>query len=233
MSHMHLPRLSRLTALLVVAAAAFPAAAYASHSQVTMFQATRELRSPDPGIRAQTLDEIRSLGVRWLRVVLYWRDVAPRRTRGGSPVLGDRPERLSRLGGLRPDRVRGARPRHAHPAQRERAGPRLGDPRPRRGDAAEPDAVPAVHDRGRAPVPASGGRVVDLERAEPSAVPRAAVRARAAVLAPALPPALLGRTRGPGALGQPARSRAHGGDGARVATATSWRRWPSCAARSV
>jgi hypothetical protein len=66
-----------LAALLLAVPAALPATAAASHSQFTMFQATRELRSPDPAVRAATLDEIRSLGVRWLRVVMYWHDVAP------------------------------------------------------------------------------------------------------------------------------------------------------------
>jgi hypothetical protein len=51
--------------------------ASAKHSQFTMFQATREVRSPDPATRAAALDEIEALGVHWLRVVLYWQDVAP------------------------------------------------------------------------------------------------------------------------------------------------------------
>jgi hypothetical protein len=74
---MRLQRFHRWLAVIIALAAVFPAAAQASHSQITLFQATRELRSPDPATRAATLDEIRSLGVRWLRVVLYWRDVAP------------------------------------------------------------------------------------------------------------------------------------------------------------
>ena len=57
--------------------AGLPAAASAKRSQFTIFQATREVRSADPAVRAQALDEIQALGVRWLRVVLYWQDVAP------------------------------------------------------------------------------------------------------------------------------------------------------------
>jgi hypothetical protein len=71
-------RLALLAWPLVAAVAlSLPAPARASHSQFTLFQATRELRSPDPAVRAATLDEISGLGVRWLRVVLYWHDVAP------------------------------------------------------------------------------------------------------------------------------------------------------------
>jgi hypothetical protein len=52
--------------------------AHASRSQFTIFQASRELRSDDAALRARTLDEIQALGVNWVRVVLYWRDIAPR-----------------------------------------------------------------------------------------------------------------------------------------------------------
>jgi hypothetical protein len=52
-------------------------AAQARKSQFTIFEATRELRSHDPAMRATTLDEIRRFGVRWIRIVMYWRDVAP------------------------------------------------------------------------------------------------------------------------------------------------------------
>jgi hypothetical protein len=51
--------------------------AEARKSQFMVFEANRELRSHDPAVRAATLDEIRSFGVRWIRVVMYWRDVAP------------------------------------------------------------------------------------------------------------------------------------------------------------
>jgi len=61
-----------------LAALALPTAASAKHSQFTIFQATREVRSPDPTVRAKALDDIRALGVHWLRVIVYWQDVAPR-----------------------------------------------------------------------------------------------------------------------------------------------------------
>ncbi len=35
------------------------------------------MRSADPAVRAHALDEIDALGVHWLRVGLYWQDVAP------------------------------------------------------------------------------------------------------------------------------------------------------------
>ena len=58
-------------------ALALPATASAKRSQFTIFQATREVRSADPAVRGRALDEIRALGVRWLRVNLYWQDVVP------------------------------------------------------------------------------------------------------------------------------------------------------------
>ena len=66
------PFLIALAALLLAAPAA-----EARKSQITIFEAARELRSQDARERMQTLDEIRGFGVKWVRVVLYWRDVAP------------------------------------------------------------------------------------------------------------------------------------------------------------
>jgi hypothetical protein len=60
-------------AVLVVAAPA----AEARKSQFTIFEAGRELRSDDAGERARLLDEVEAFGVRWIRIVMYWRDVAP------------------------------------------------------------------------------------------------------------------------------------------------------------
>jgi hypothetical protein len=54
-----------------------PTAAQARSSQLTMFEAPRELLSDDAALRAQTFDEVRGFGVRWLRVVMYWQSVAP------------------------------------------------------------------------------------------------------------------------------------------------------------
>jgi hypothetical protein len=68
-----------LCALVAIALAtlAVPNTATAKRSQFTIFQASREVRSPDPAVRAQALDEIRALGVHWLRLTLYWQDVVP------------------------------------------------------------------------------------------------------------------------------------------------------------
>jgi hypothetical protein len=57
--------------------AAMAAPALGRADAVTIFEAPRELRSTDAVSRAATLREIRDLGAGWLRVVLYWRDVAP------------------------------------------------------------------------------------------------------------------------------------------------------------
>src|SRR3954452_13759534 len=64
-------------ALLMLMAACLPAAAEGRESQYTMFEAPTELLSDDAALRARTFDEIRSFGVRRLRVVLYWHSVAP------------------------------------------------------------------------------------------------------------------------------------------------------------
>ena len=62
-----------------VAAAFFAAAASseAKTNQFTLFEAPRELLSSDDALRQQTLDEIQGMGVKWLRVVILWRSVAP------------------------------------------------------------------------------------------------------------------------------------------------------------
>ena len=69
---------------LAVLALAAPAA-QARGSQFTIFEASRELKSPDAALRARTFDEIQRFGVRWIRVVLYWRDVAPQPDGNGAP----------------------------------------------------------------------------------------------------------------------------------------------------
>ena len=70
-----------------------PPAALANRSQFTMFQATREVRSADPGVRAAALDEVEALGVQWLRVNLYWQDVAPDPRRAVRARRSTRPTR--------------------------------------------------------------------------------------------------------------------------------------------
>jgi hypothetical protein len=67
-----------LLALCVASMAlALPATAAASRSQFMIFEAPRELSSGDAALRSQTLDEIQSLGVNHIRVLLYWNNVAP------------------------------------------------------------------------------------------------------------------------------------------------------------
>jgi len=62
---------------MLLAALVLAAPAQASSGQSTIFEAPRELSSGDPALRAATLDEIQALGAKWIRVVLYWNDVAP------------------------------------------------------------------------------------------------------------------------------------------------------------
>jgi hypothetical protein len=52
-----------------------PAVAQASHSQTMTFEAPRDLK--DPATREQSFNDIASLGVHSMRLVLYWHDVAP------------------------------------------------------------------------------------------------------------------------------------------------------------
>lgn len=79
------PLLTAFIAILLL-----PAAAQASARQSTLFEAPRELMSDDAGLRAQTLDEIKALGAEWVRVVLYWRDVAPDPNTREVPAFNER-----------------------------------------------------------------------------------------------------------------------------------------------
>ena len=72
---------------------ATPAAAFGRPDALTIFEAPRELRSGDAALRSATLDEIRDLGAGWLRVVLYWRDVAPQPRSPSVPLLDERDPR--------------------------------------------------------------------------------------------------------------------------------------------
>ncbi len=81
-----------LPALLMALAAttcalALAPAAEASRSQFTVFDAPRELTS-DPATRESTLDEIQSLGVDSIRVILYWHSVARTPTPGATRASG-------------------------------------------------------------------------------------------------------------------------------------------------
>jgi hypothetical protein len=76
-----------LTAAAIFAAAAFAAPAQAGTGQFTLFEAPRELQSHDDALRARTLDELQGLGVKWLRVVVYWRSVAPESGSATAPAF--------------------------------------------------------------------------------------------------------------------------------------------------
>jgi len=72
-------RHARLATLLCAAAlvAAAPAA-LASRGEIVFFEAPGSLLDVSAAQRAHTLEQLQSLGVHALRVVLYWRDVAPK-----------------------------------------------------------------------------------------------------------------------------------------------------------
>jgi hypothetical protein len=80
-----------LLSLTTILMALLPAAAaHARSTQRTLFEAPRELRSDDAALRARTLDEIQGFGVSWLRIVLYWNDVAPRPDTPALPRFDER-----------------------------------------------------------------------------------------------------------------------------------------------
>ena len=81
---------SLLLALPAVLALVLPPAASARSDQRMLFEAPRELRSDDAALRARTLDELQRFGVGWLRVVLYWNDVAPRPDTPALPRFDER-----------------------------------------------------------------------------------------------------------------------------------------------
>jgi hypothetical protein len=62
-------------AALLVCALRTPAPALASHNQITFFEAPSELL--EPATRAKALTQLQALGVKALRVELYWKSVAP------------------------------------------------------------------------------------------------------------------------------------------------------------
>ena len=70
------PLLLAVLALLGVLAPA----ARADRTEGSLFEAPRELLSDDAALRARTLDEVQGFGVSWMRLVLYWRSVAPNPT---------------------------------------------------------------------------------------------------------------------------------------------------------
>ena len=62
-------------ALLCLFALAVPTGAQASRTQITSFEAPGDLLND--ATREQTLNDISSFGVRAIRVILYWHNVAP------------------------------------------------------------------------------------------------------------------------------------------------------------
>jgi hypothetical protein len=79
-----------LTSLIPILLLFVPAAAQAKPTQRALFEAPRELRSDDAALRARTLDEIGGFGVSWLRIVVYWNDVAPRPDTPALPRFDER-----------------------------------------------------------------------------------------------------------------------------------------------
>jgi hypothetical protein len=69
--------LTRILLLSLVVLAAVPAAASASSKQVALFQDDRQLLQRGTGVRDQTLDELRALGVDAIKFELDWNAAAP------------------------------------------------------------------------------------------------------------------------------------------------------------
>ncbi|MFL5896377.1 MAG: hypothetical protein ACJ76Z_14850 [Thermoleophilaceae bacterium] len=87
---MALRRLPSTTLLLVALALLVPAAsAHASTSQTSLFEAPRELLSNDDALRARTLDEIDGFGVRWIRLIVFWKRVAPHADSAQMPAFDE------------------------------------------------------------------------------------------------------------------------------------------------
>ena len=73
-----------LALLALLAGLLLAAPASASSKQVMTFEAPRELL--DDGARDRTLDEIRALGVRRVRILMYWERIAPGRAERTKPA---------------------------------------------------------------------------------------------------------------------------------------------------
>ncbi len=80
----------RVLPLALLAVLLAPSMAQASSAQRVLVEAPNELLTPDRGARLRTLDEIRALGVQDLRVVLYWKQVAPHPTSRNVPGFHER-----------------------------------------------------------------------------------------------------------------------------------------------
>jgi hypothetical protein len=78
--HALIPLRIRTISLMALACAALAlgaASAKASHTQAMFFEAPRDLVNVSPAARAKVLAQLQSLGVKALRVELYWHTVAP------------------------------------------------------------------------------------------------------------------------------------------------------------
>lgn len=82
--------LALAAALLIAAGGAAPAPAHASATQRMLFEAPSELLGADDALRTRTLAELRALGVRDLRIVMYWKNVAPSPTGRAVPAFRER-----------------------------------------------------------------------------------------------------------------------------------------------
>ena len=76
---MRVLRLTSIICALALAAAGmtFAGAAAAKPGETVFFEAPRDLLGVPGATRLATIDKLQSLGVHALRIVLYWRDVAP------------------------------------------------------------------------------------------------------------------------------------------------------------
>jgi hypothetical protein len=72
-----LPAISMVLACAALCAGAVAAPAGASHGQALFFEAPRDLVEVTPAARSKALAQLQSLGVKALRVELYWHSVAP------------------------------------------------------------------------------------------------------------------------------------------------------------
>lgn len=96
-----------LLALLGALLLSAPAPASASSEQVMIFEAPRELLQLGDGARGRMLDEIRSLGVRRVRVLMLWSSIAPAARSAKKPAGfdGADPAAYPREGWRRYDRL--------------------------------------------------------------------------------------------------------------------------------
>lgn len=74
----------------MLALGALAAPAQAASNQFTIFEAPRELGSGNAGLSGTTLDEIRGLGATHVRVILYWKTVAPGAKKRRRPAFAQR-----------------------------------------------------------------------------------------------------------------------------------------------